>query len=92
MIQNGLYSTTKDSKGKLFCLVIDNQATWSRRIVDQVFSHEHVHHKNGIRNDNSVDNLELWTTSHPYGQRVEDKIKWAKEFLKGYGILKWDDQ
>ncbi len=58
----------------------------------ELFSHEHVHHKNGIRNDNSVDNLELWTTSHPYGQRVEDKIKWAKEFLKGYGILKWDDQ
>ena len=30
-------------------------------------------------------NLELWTTSQPRGQRVEDKIAWAQEFLAQYG-------
>lgn len=45
---------------------------------------EEVHHINGIRHDNRPENLELWTRSHPSGQRVEDKIAWAVEFLETY--------
>ena len=45
---------------------------------------ETVHHKNGQRADNWPDNLELWTTSHPSGQRVADKIAWAKDLLSLY--------
>ena len=45
---------------------------------------ETVHHINGIRDDNRIENLELWSTSHPYGQRVVDKIEWAIELLKSY--------
>ena len=55
-----------------------------RHIGRPLLAMESVHHRNGDRADNRIENLELWASTHPPGQRVEDKVEHALYILGLY--------
>lgn len=68
--------------------VYEHRHVMGESIGRVLYDHENVHHLNGDRSDNRIENLELWSKSQPPGQRVEDKLKWAHEIINLYGDYK----
>lgn len=81
---NGYLVLSRTLPGGVKETIPQHRLVMQEHIGRELLPEETVHHLNGVRDDNRIENLELWSKSHPYGQRVTDKVEWAKEMLRLY--------
>ena len=67
-ILNTGYVLIKDKSGWL----VEHRVAMEKKLGRKMLKGESVHHKNGIKHDNSPDNLELWVSNIVKGQRATD--------------------
>jgi hypothetical protein len=76
---HGYYALKRDGR-----YVPEHRLVMEAKIGRKLFDCENVHHINGQKLDNRPENLEIWNTKQPKGQRVFDKVEFALEILRMY--------
>ena len=65
--------------------ILEHILVMEEKLGRRLLPGENVHHINGRRDDNRPENLELWVTMQPAGQRPSDMLAWAQEVIRRYG-------
>jgi len=87
-----LYIGPEDAKNYPGCnprgWILEHRWVMAQHLGRPLLSTEQVHHRTGGRagrSNNDLSNLELWTTNHPKGLRMEDALAYAVEMVELYG-------
>jgi hypothetical protein len=84
-VNQGGYVGKRSTENTGAAWILQHRAVMEEMLGRPLVKGENVHHINGVRDDNRPENLELWSTFQPAGQRVEDKLAWAHEIINRYG-------
>ena len=80
----GYVAITVDGLGQVF----EHRYIMQKFLGRKLKKFETVHHKNGIRSDNRLTNLQLFANAHGYGQSIRDLRDYLKTIPKRLGGLK----
>lgn len=69
---------------------LQHRTVMEEHIGRPLWPDENIHHRNGDRSDNRIENLELWSSWQPPGQHVADKLAYAREIIARYADVPAD--
>lgn len=72
--------------------IYEHRYVMEQHLGRELLPEETVHHVNGDRADNRLENLELFNSRHGPGQRVVDKLDFAIDLLATYADLVTDNR
>lgn len=63
---------------------LEHRLVMSQVVSRALLTEETVHHRNGVRDDNRPENLELWSSPQKPGQRAIELLAWARHLVELY--------
>jgi hypothetical protein len=67
--------------------ILEHRKVMEDHLGRPLYKWEEIHHLDGNRLNNRLDNLELWVKRQPGGQRRDDLLPWAILFIESCGYV-----